>query len=316
MPQAASEITRDDLLAFLKGQGFPVTPYQLLRWHDWGLLPQPRREGLGRGKGTVSYYRRGAALQARALARLLARRRSLHDAGWGLWMLGFPVTDWARPYLLDELKHQKREFLRAARSLRGKGWLAKQVSRRRAPKGLERLRKVAPPENTPRVFQMLVALRLGSLRAEDYSEDDWALLQDATVNEFFPDLIDDPELPGLEEVAAGMAKLSSEINLDRTIAEIKALPNKRLEQYRNEVQWLFELYSPPDERPTVLVSRDDFLLFFRARHLNPDGELGIRTWMQALGQTRPPASPLQRWLAAGRSAAAGSNLSSTPTSTS
>src|SRR4051794_24359941 len=108
MPPTASEITRDQLLADLRKQGLKLTAHQLLRWHDWGLLPQPRREGLGRGKGTVSYYSRLAALQAGTLARVLAARRSLIDAGWALWALGFPLTSWARALLLDELAEVRR----------------------------------------------------------------------------------------------------------------------------------------------------------------------------------------------------------------
>jgi hypothetical protein len=276
-----------------------VSAHQLLRWHDRGLLPQPRREGLGRGKGTASYYPRSAVLQARTLARLLARRRNLDEAGWGLWALGFPVTAWARALLLDQLERQAREYARADRSLRRrKGVLAEAASRPRAPRNLARMRKGIRPEGMLRVLQMLVAYPLGTLRAEDYTEEEWARFHDATLRELWPAILDDPELPLPNEVAAGMAKLSRERSFEQVIAALKETPDARLEQYRNELQWLTELLSTPDERATAVMSREAFVAFLKMRHMDQEGSRGIAQWMQSLGQTRPPPSQLQRWLAA------------------
>jgi hypothetical protein len=304
MPPAPYEITRDDLLAFLRREGFQVSPYQLLRWHDWGLLPQPRREGKGRGEGSVSYYPRMAGLQARALASLLAKRRSLIDAGWGLWALGFSVTDWARDLLLSELRARHGDLKRASRSLSGKrGQLTRLLSRSRSTRELKRMRKVAKPEAMPRLFRMMVDFQLGTLRAEDYSDLEWAGFQDATLHEFLPAIADDPELPSAQEVAEGLARLSAQISVGRTISGLKALLAQQMEQYRNEAQWLLEMLSPPEKRSDAIISREDFLSFFKARHLNPDGERDLVRLMRALGQTRPPASPLQRWLKARRTMA-------------
>lgn len=296
MPRAASDITRDDLLAQLQREGLRVSAHQLLRWHDRGLLPQPRREGLGRGKGTASYYPRSAMLQTRTLARLLARRRNLDEAGWGLWALGFPVTAWARAVLLDLLRSRRDELAHAERSLRrAKGTLAKVASRRRPPRSLARMRKDIRPEAMPRVLQMLVAYPLGTLRAEDYTQDEWARFHEATLRELWPAILDDPKLPRPDEVAAGMAKLSRERSFARVIAALKEMPDARLEQYRNELQWLTELLSTPDERATATMSREDFVVFFKVRHMDPQGERGFAQWMKSLDQMRPPPSQLQRW---------------------
>ena len=57
-------------------------------------------------------------------------------------MLGFPLTDWARECLLADAKGRERQLRKAERSLREKGSLAKRLSRRRVPKGLERMREI------------------------------------------------------------------------------------------------------------------------------------------------------------------------------
>jgi hypothetical protein len=172
------------------------------------------------------------------------------------------------------------------------------------------MRQVTKAEAMPRVFQMLVDFQLGRLRAEDYSDLEWAGFQDATLQQVLPAIVDDPELPSVQEVKTGMAKLSPQISVGRTIAELKSVPDHRLEQYRNEAQWLSELLSPPENRADPLTL-DEFISFFKARHLNPDGERNMATSMRALGHTHPPGSPIERWLAAGRAVA---SRSPTPTS--
>lgn len=303
MPPAPSEISRDELLAFLRREGFRVSPHQLLRWHDWGLLPQPRREGLGRGKGTASYYPKGAALQARALVRLLEEDRSLVEAGWGLWVLGFPVTEWARDLLVAELTDRERMLAKEVRSLKRGGKLANQI-RRRAPRELARMQKVAGPGAMPRLLQMLTDQQLGTLRAEDYAEDDWDLLQGAALNQLWPDLATAPELPSPQDVAKDMARLSSQASLKQVITALNSLPAPRLEQYRNEAQWFSERFANPEVPASARLSRDEFIAFLKIRHLDPEGARGMPHLMRALGQSHPPASPIQRWLQAQRSVAA------------
>lgn len=300
MPPAPSEITRDDLLAFLKREGCRVSPYQLLRWHDWGLLPQPRREGLGRGKGTASYYPRTAALQARTLARLLAKRRSLRQAGWELWVLGFPVTAWARELLLGDLEEHQRQLQKMERSRKRGGQLLQPRARQRRSGHLVQMQKLAGRDAMPRLMQMLVAFQLGTLKSVDYAEEDWDLLQGAALHELWPDIATAVDLPSPAEVAKELAQLSPAISISRTIAALKRVPDRQLEQYRNELQWLFEAITPPDEQAAVRISPEEFLSFFKTRHVHPDGDRNYRAWMRDLGVSRPPVSPLQRWRAAFR----------------
>src|SRR5438445_768462 len=68
----------DDLIALAKASGFHVTKTQLARWHRAGLLPRPvRRQGLGRGKGTISIYPAGTGTQLLALLVIRTRERGL-----------------------------------------------------------------------------------------------------------------------------------------------------------------------------------------------------------------------------------------------
>jgi hypothetical protein len=94
-----------------------------------------------------------------------------------------------------------------------------------------------------------------------------------------------------------MAKLSRERSLPQLIKQVETTSDARLEQYRNEMQWLTEVLAPPDERTTALMSRAAFVAFLKLRHMDPEGDAGIALLMKSLRQTRPPPSQLQRWLA-------------------
>jgi hypothetical protein len=160
---------------------------------------------------------------------------------------------------------------------------------------MQKMRKTVPAEQMPRVLQMMMAFQLGTLRAQDYATDDWYSLQDAVFSEHWPALLKDPNVASPAEMAVQLEELSTEISIPRTAAELKKVPDRRLEQYRNELQWLTEVFALPEERPTAVMSPSAFLMFFRYRHVGPDGERALRLWMKALGQSKPPPSALQRW---------------------
>jgi hypothetical protein len=308
MLPTASDISRDELLAFLRRSGFQISPHQLLRWRNAGLLPQPTRVGLGRGKGTTSFYPKLAAIQARTLAALLRRRRNLPEAGWSLWMFGFPLTAWARAHLLDVLRTQAREAGRAEKALAVKGRLARQLTEQ-PTKELGQIQKVVRQEAMPQVFRMLMQFQLGGLRAAAYTADDWSLLQDAVVSMLDPSLLEEVELADPDAFADEMERLTRTASLPQVIEAISALPAQRFEQYRNELQWLAERLVAPGDGGDGLVSVEDFVRFFKVRHLNPDGEAQTAALMRALGQDRPPPSALQRWVRAGEAAAEASRHS-------
>ena len=70
-----------------------VTVAKLRRWHSVGLIPRPRRVGLGRGRGSLSYYPAEAEEQAETVLVLLTERRNLAWVGWKLWLMDYPIAE-------------------------------------------------------------------------------------------------------------------------------------------------------------------------------------------------------------------------------
>lgn len=84
--------TLEDLTGVMEKSGRRLTPRTARNWWTVGLLPRPRRTGLGRGRGTVSFWQdRRVATQAGIAHDLLGRGVSLQGTTAGLWLLGFPA---------------------------------------------------------------------------------------------------------------------------------------------------------------------------------------------------------------------------------
>jgi hypothetical protein len=309
MPPQAHEITRAELLAALKRDR--IKPAQLHRWHDAGIFPDARREGRGRprrgargetrGGGSVAYYPRLAVLQARTIAHVLKTRprRTLGDAGWATWVLGFPQPDaeWVRDLLLAEvragLRVSAREYRRYQRG-DARSVLAR-AGRRRPLVGTEAMRSVVPPESLPGVFQMMLEVRLGLLGGRQYGEPEWLKFQDAGLALVAPELLHEPDVPSWEEVRAGMTRLSGEINDRAVIRALKGLEPAWLRALTNEAQLLFELGAESlGLSPDLVMSRDYFLRYFKARRLDSKASRELVNSLKQLGWTRPPRSPLRR----------------------
>ena len=90
-------LSTDDLIARTGGT---VSRPQLERWLKAGLLPQPRRRGLGRGKGTVSLYPPVAAAMLDRLLMLKGQTDDIRQWRWQLWLDGYPID---REQLRQEL---------------------------------------------------------------------------------------------------------------------------------------------------------------------------------------------------------------------
>ncbi len=85
-------LTLDHLLADLAASGRSLTPRAARDWWTKGLLPRPQRRGLGRGKGTETFWTtQNITEQAQAVYDLLVWRPQADVAIVGLWLLGFPV---------------------------------------------------------------------------------------------------------------------------------------------------------------------------------------------------------------------------------
>jgi hypothetical protein len=69
-----------------------LTPRATRDWWTKGLLPRPQRRGLGRQKGTETFWVESRVIeQAKATHDLLARHSRTYTALIGLWLLGFPI---------------------------------------------------------------------------------------------------------------------------------------------------------------------------------------------------------------------------------
>jgi hypothetical protein len=69
-----------------------LTPRAARDWWTKGLLPRPQRHGLGRQKGTETFWVESRVIeQAKATYDLLARHSRTYSALIGLWLLGFPI---------------------------------------------------------------------------------------------------------------------------------------------------------------------------------------------------------------------------------
>jgi hypothetical protein len=84
--------TRDEVLSAAREAGFTPSDVQLKAWRRAGLLPRPvEQRGLGRERGSVTYYPPGTADQLLALCRLHTRERDLAPLAFLLWWQGYAV---------------------------------------------------------------------------------------------------------------------------------------------------------------------------------------------------------------------------------
>ena len=293
-------IHRDELLQAVRQLGFRASNHQLLRWHDEELLPQPRRVGRGRARGgSDSYYPWWAALQAAELAGQLKRKRNLDDAGWALWVAGFPVADVVRDLLLDELE-ESEDMLREVLADRGGPLPSLLDSTAHARSDMW---KVVHRKQRAKVLRMVTEMQLGTLQPEKYSKHDWASFQDATLAAVLPQALDDPKLPSPTEVRSGITKLSRHWNLRAVRQGLEQTDDRWFRIYTNEAQALFAMIAQSLDVENALVPRDAFLRYFAQRHVDPGTRKQTVQYLKVLGWTKPPLSPFEQFVARLRAAA-------------
>lgn len=85
-------LTLDHLCAEMVASGRNLTPRAARDWWTKGLLPRPQRRGLGRGRGTETFWIEPKIVeQAQTVYDLFLWRPRADIAILGLWLLGFPV---------------------------------------------------------------------------------------------------------------------------------------------------------------------------------------------------------------------------------
>jgi hypothetical protein len=89
----------DTIIDLAAKEGITLSDRQLAEWHRAGLIPKPKQQRLGRGKGSRSVYPNGTLRQAIACSTLMHQFVSKDWVGWELWVRGYPVREehWRNP---------------------------------------------------------------------------------------------------------------------------------------------------------------------------------------------------------------------------
>jgi len=286
-------IRRDDLLRALRQQGLIVSNHQLLRWHNAGLLAQPKRVGHGRNRGgSDSYYPWWGALEALEIAwRLKEERRhggkpKLVDVGWALWVLGYPVTDFARRFLIEKLEEKERLLKEMKRRPKQTAVMFRRLLARHP--GFRNVRHLVMDPVVG--FRILCDMQRTDFEPDRYSESDWQLLRETVLAQVLPDHVgDEPELPSLDEVAVGIGQLAKTLNTSAIKRWLRIASNRDLRVYCNEAQAILVAAVAELEWEDTLITPDDFLRHLGQQIADP---YDWRRTVEQLPQLKLPKSPL------------------------
>jgi len=117
--------TLADLTSAMENTGRRLTSRTARNWWTVGLLPRPRRIGLGRGQGTVSFWRDLRVLEQAEIAHDLLRRGvSLQGTASSLWLLGFSIPfETVRAGFVNQIEgHYRRGRARSRDGLEAGLW--------------------------------------------------------------------------------------------------------------------------------------------------------------------------------------------------
>lgn len=100
-----------DLAAAVSRLGLEVSPRQVERWREQGVLQPPERHGKGPPLGSYAVYKPGAVEHAADLARQLEIHGRLNDAALVVFLHGFPVKERAVRAAYRTIYAEIRRFL-------------------------------------------------------------------------------------------------------------------------------------------------------------------------------------------------------------
>jgi hypothetical protein len=197
MPRLTSQADHR-LIAELAALGVQVTPRQLERWRQHGLIATVRH-GCGRGSGSQSHYPDGTVALVTELVALLSRRRSLNDAVLVLFRRGRPLsTAVVRCAYLDYFTAAQKEFARMSSRADEPDALV-QVRRSKEGRALLRgLRRAGIAE--AELFAIVGALTTGS---DDGANPVVVLLAAGGFMRMAAELLDDDTVQALRELFRG-----------------------------------------------------------------------------------------------------------------
>jgi hypothetical protein len=196
------------LIAELAALGIQVTPRQLERWRQHGLIATVRH-GCGRGSGSQSHYPDGTVALVTELVALLSRRRNFNDAVLVLFRRGHPLsTAVVRCAFVDYFTAAQKEFARMSSRADEPDAL---VQVRRSKEGralLRRLRQAGIAE--AELFAIVGALAIGG---DDGANSVVELLEAGGFMRMAAELLDDDTMQALRELfhGFGLAAMTSAI---------------------------------------------------------------------------------------------------------
>lgn len=294
MPDAAPEISRADLLLRLREHGVEVTPDQLVRWHKRGLLPRPRRQPLGRGRGMESRYPLIALPQAYATRLLLdVFPRDLDSVGWCLWCFGFPVDELARSWLVEEvgrLNALLREGLQTFEEERSTNPISA-LAEGRVPRGWGAVRRRVGWNNMETVALRLHEVLLGEFDPGPYRpEEDYEPITDAIdaqLGQWGRSPTDRKALT--KDAPEALQLVAKELNLAALQQALTETPVPVLRRVRDEAQTLFRRSAAFPGIEQALLPPPFFLYWFAVRVASPTLRTEVAKARQASwGSVEPP----------------------------
>lgn len=258
MPDAATDLSRDELKAAIREQGLSVTSHQLVRWHKRGLLPRPERTFFGRPGGTESRYPEIAIAQTHAILLLLqVFRRDLNSVGWYLWGFGFPVTAFVRRLLVTELEQWEKQLREGFEAFR-KGDSANPIAALttgRAPASWGTVRRRVGKKRIDTVAALLYQVLLGQFGEHGtYDAKDYELViaaLDAQTSKWSSK----PVSQRVRQIPEAFELLSKELSLGATRSAVEKLSEAELCRVRDEIQTIYRIRDALRETPHDDVQR-------------------------------------------------------------
>lgn len=224
----------------------------------------------------------------------LTNDRNLDRAGWNLWALGFPLTAWARDFLIHESRERARNARRSRRASPAR--LEKALRSTRLPAKLQRLVKDHGP-TLPFMFRMLAGAQLGMLDTDVYADTEWDDFESAFASMVGLGLGDETHSDGPDygtEAKASALRHSREFPVVRVIEALTEVPSERLDLYRNECQALWDLFLAHMKAEPGLIDPDTFMGYFKERHMAKVSEADMGKVFAAYGLQPPFHSKWQR----------------------
>lgn len=245
--------TREEVLAEARAAGFALSASQLARRHRAGLIPRPRTQSLGRGKGTRSIYPPGTGRRLVRILELTYGRESFENVAWRAWWEdGGEVSPLVRDRLRRDGARWEAELSRLADLLAGedaedpravlemdRAYLA--ASSERMPASLGRVRRNVGRERFATVFRVFAEVASGRFAGYPDEESEAAVEQALRIDRARVDRLTDGE-PWFEGSSAeDFLQLSTTIGR-RSLVQLAEAGAEELDAARCELRSFWQVF--------------------------------------------------------------------------